>query len=131
MPPRGVSTPKSRAAARKNGIKGAKHGKEGGRPGSSKLPEDLRELHGEPPLEDPLEMARWWQRGIVIYHLAEARGVRGIKSEADRYMRKAKASADILQHDIIFSAATALKNNEDDQEHDAGGELVDRTEASE
>lgn len=127
MPPRGVSTPKSRAAARANGKKGAAHGKKGGRPRGS-FPAELLDSIGPPPVGKPLKLARWWTSLLAQGAWLQAKGEKGIKTLMPALIAAAKAAGMVLPHDIMFAAATIVKNDQEDLEEAGGGpEIVKRT----
>lgn len=125
MPPRGVSTRKSRAASRKNGVAGAKHGKKGGRPRGALDPELLDQL-GPPPVDKPLKLARWWTKYLALIAWEQAKGKKGIDKLASEVRQAAKAAGSVIPHDIVFAAAAKLKQDDEDQAADAGGKIVER-----
>lgn len=128
MPPRGVSTPKSRAAARKNGAAGAEHGKKGGRPASA-LPQEVLDALGPFPVgkRAGLKQARWYTTLLGLITRLQMEGRRGMDKLAKEARANVGAAARMLPPDIIISAAASLQNDEDDQEQDAGAQVVSRS----
>jgi hypothetical protein len=124
VPPRGVSTARSRAASKKNGAAGAKHGKKGGRP-RGRLVETLYERLGEPPIDHPLKLARWWTKALALIASQQMQGVRGLDKLAREIRAGAAVAGKVLPHDIMFEAARRLNEDEDDMDADAGGDLED------
>jgi hypothetical protein len=128
MPPRGVSTPKSRAAARRNGIKGGPHGKKGGRPRGA-FPAELLQEIGPPPVGKPLKLARWWTALLAQGAWLQAQGQQGIKTLMPALISAAKAAGTVLPHDIMFAAAQIVKDDQEGLEQAGRGpEVVTREE---
>lgn len=127
MPPRGKSSPKSRRASRENGKLGAEHGAKGGRP-RKKLPRAIvDELKSDPPpVDDPLEMMRWYTRWIakMLYYLGRGDDVAWYLAELER--ASAYASK-VLPFDAIMRADQLLRDDEADMnDSGAGPEVVAR-----
>lgn len=124
MPPRGRSTPRSRAASRKNGKAGAKHGKKGGRPAAA-LKAELLEKLGDPP-DDPLKLIRWYSSLIALVTHQRASGVKGAAEMAKDVRGLAAVAAKLLAPDAVFEAHRRLLENEKDLANsDGGGEVED------
>lgn len=125
MPPRGRSTARSRAASKRNGVLGAKHGKKGGRPSAS-LPTDLLEKLGDPPYDDPLALIRWYSKLIAIVARLRAGGAKGAGDLAKDVRGLAAVASKLLAPDAVFEAHRRLLENEKDLKNsDAGGDLED------
>jgi len=131
VPPRGKSTPKSRAASRKNGAKGARHGIKGGRPAGG-LPPKLRKQLDDPPMDDPLKATGWGANVLLLLTKARIDGHPDIDTLAREVRQNLTVMAKLIPHDLLHKAQRALQEEEDGRDVDDGPteEVVDGDDGS-
>jgi hypothetical protein len=97
----------------------------GGRPRSA-LPQEIAERLGAPPIDKPLDLARWYQSGIALLTWEVTKG-RPYAKLLETFRASAGAAGRVLPHDILFEAARILAADGDNlKSTDRGPALVKR-----
>ena len=105
----------------------ARHGgkrKGAGRP-RSKLPQEVLRKVGEPPIDDPLKLARWWQKAIAVMTLGVLEG-EPWKELLETVRASASAAGRVLPHDIMFEAARIVQADEKNMKGTGGATTTKR-----
>lgn len=112
--PSSKASPKKAAAARRNG-------KLGGRP-PAELPEHLAELLADPPIGDPLKRNGWAADVLLALSQARIEGSPGVDTLARELRANFSVMAKMADHDLLYRAQLALKDEADDRGADDGPE---------
>jgi len=106
----GFTTPAIAEAARRNGAKRV----------CSKLAAELLEQIGAPPVDSPIKLARWYT--TILAHLSwnRLKGIAGTDVLAEEIRANASASGRVLPHDIVFTAARVVQEDDDELAADGG-----------
>lgn len=109
---RGFTSAKKAAAARRNG-------RRGGRP-AGELPEHLAKLIPDPPMNQPLKQNEWGANVLLVLTAARLEGVPNVDKLAKEVRANLGVMAKLQPHAILFSAARALKEENDGRDADDG-----------
>jgi hypothetical protein len=112
--PKGSTSLIAAVASRKNG-------KKGGRPQGA-LPADMLKRLGPAPIDSALQQTRWYTTALAMLSELQLGGARGINSLADEIRKNVGAASRIMPHDILFSAAKKVRDDEDDLAEEGGPE---------
>lgn len=114
--PRPRSSPKTSA---KKAAAARRNGKLGGRP-PGELPDHLAELLAEPPIGDPLKRNGWAADVLLALSQARIEGSPGIDTLARELRANFSVMAKMADHDLLYRAQLALKEEADDRSADEG-----------
>lgn len=100
------------------------NGKKGGRPVDSgtQLPREMLAQLGPAPIGNPIKLARWYTSALALLTQRRLAGHTRIDKLAQEVRANAAAAAKVLPHDIIFSAAKVVRDDEDELAADGGPE---------
>ena len=110
-------TPKKAAAARANGERG-------GRPPGA-LPDHLRQLLDHAPVGKPLKRNGWAADVLLALSQARIEGEPGIDTLARELRANFSVMAKLAEHDLLYKAERALKEDQDSRTADDGPEEED------
>jgi hypothetical protein len=80
---------------------------------------------GPAPIGNPIRLARWYTSALGLLTQLRLAGTSGIDSLANEIRLNASAAGRVLPHDIVFSAARVVREDEDDLAADGGPEELE------